>query len=950
MNMDSSTDEININFLVNGTPSNPSTPKKPSHQRSPICDSCGSRISISGYRCQECHDFDYCNECFTDASLIHPGHTFASYSLQVSEKPRDGGRTGTPQKTDSSKSRANDGCSSCHTVTTVLPTLHLAMKEAEDNSSQGRKEELNKHPPDRTIPDNSETRPKIAEDLRGLKPQGDFDLEGELFSPLRKMLEGGGKIYQAVVAGGVGQSSRNIDVTKALRQSFGSHFPCSFVEYGANDQKLPQKKTVSQKQSFRWAVRISKLVEATQRGCAFCSFFLSKVFVSPYTEVFNYYGTGSPWYSKPNEHPKERGAAVLRAMEILTKLRMDSFEFQVTPTSTRKGTRLPDFSRLTFGLVNAADDKDLLQKEVFHLSGAVSFGVDVYVASDDPAAGIISSRPPNPSPASDQAFELINKWVSDCESSHGRDCGSRASYLPTRLVEICTGESLRLYEPVPNEQGRYVALSYCWGGPQKFQTLKSTVADRLHGFSVSVLPKTLQDALRVTQRLGIRFLWVDALCIIQDDPSDKAHEISKIAQVYQNAFLTLSATRALTVQDGFLADNKDESTGLWKDLIPVRCRVPSEKAMTLKEGFQLPPRGMGTLWLCDESDDMRMGFTEPVSRRAWCLQEQILSPRLLAYGRWPKWRCRTCAHTDGGYYWQQTWNHDDTDGLEGRLINLLLRSTEPGNVPNRLGFFSLIQLYQGWYRLVQDFTGREISCPSDKLPAIGGVAAEMSRVTGSRYLAGLWEHNILHDLMWFTRVREWLNRPAKWRAPTWSWASIDSLVVYNKITADAIPLATVTRCNVTLETTISPFGEVRGGTLIIEGPFAPLESDDVNNLLKRQTIGPALPKGGDRIKHGGMLSIHSMEGAKSKVFNDKTGDFDELPSISGALYGLITFKRDWRIDGEGKVEDISYSGLLLREAEGKNGHYERVGSFLNVSMDFLEQEVDSWELKSITII
>ena len=103
------------------------------------------------------------------------------------------------------------------------------------------------------------------------------------------------------------------------------------------------------------------------------------------------------------------------------------------------------------------------------------------------------------------------------------------------------------------EVGNYIALSYCWGGKQSFTATKRTVQDFTDGIPISKLPKTIRDAIVVTQELGLRFIWIDALCIIQDDSEDVAREINNMAQVYRKAHLTLSAACARSVNDGFLS-------------------------------------------------------------------------------------------------------------------------------------------------------------------------------------------------------------------------------------------------------------------------------------------------------------------------------------------------------------------------------------------------------------
>jgi len=102
---------------------------------------------------------------------------------------------------------------------------------------------------------------------------------------------------------------------------------------------------------------------------------------------------------------------------------------------------------------------------------------------------------------------------------------------------------------VSGGRGHYVALSYCWGGPQTFATTASTLAEKIAGFNIDELPQTLKDAGQVTQNLGFQYLWIDSQCIIQDSPEDKGHEVSRMADIYKGAYVTVARSRQVNVID-----------------------------------------------------------------------------------------------------------------------------------------------------------------------------------------------------------------------------------------------------------------------------------------------------------------------------------------------------------------------------------------------------------------
>ena len=124
--------------------------------------------------------------------------------------------------------------------------------------------------------------------------------------------------------------------------------------------------------------------------------------------------------------------------------------------------------------------------------------------------------------------------------------------MPTRIISVSKdGDSIKLIQR-DNWRGLYIALSYPWGARNNFITTNASLGTMTQGVLTSVLPQTIKDAVLVCHKLGFTYLWVEPLCIIQDSASDKAKEISNMNHVFQNAFCTISATKAATADDGFL--------------------------------------------------------------------------------------------------------------------------------------------------------------------------------------------------------------------------------------------------------------------------------------------------------------------------------------------------------------------------------------------------------------
>ena len=152
-------------------------------------------------------------------------------------------------------------------------------------------------------------------------------------------------------------------------------------------------------------------------------------------------------------------------------------------------------------------------------------------------------------------LELSQRWIEQCRNQHLECETVYSNELPSRVLDLsdCYGPvNLRLYEPIPSEGAKYVALSYCWGKSGNLTTTMANIAGRKCGISWDLLPNSFRDAVTITRGLGMRYLWIDGLCIIQDDKPDWEREAAKIGQVYENAFLTIATDGAEDPTRGIL--------------------------------------------------------------------------------------------------------------------------------------------------------------------------------------------------------------------------------------------------------------------------------------------------------------------------------------------------------------------------------------------------------------
>ena len=318
--------------------------------------------------------------------------------------------------------------------------------------------------------------------------------------------------------------------------------------------------------------------------------------------------------------------------------------------------------------------------------------------------------------------------IETCQTSHTHCEPSDSRPLPSRLLHIpgdySSSLSLRLYVTPPEGQlGQYVALSYCWGGPQLF-SLKKDNLDRLQqdGISNKDLPQTLRDAVLVTHYLGFEFLWIDALCIIQDSAEDKSREIKGMRAIYQNASITIAAATAATVHEGFL-----KATGEISGRYPS-CSVPV--SLVDETGGNRCEQGLISIV------PMHMQKTGdfPINKRGWTYQEALVSPRLLVFGDLePFLRCqtkeatmktKTCVAYSAIMIKPQRFMNKIKSGPEYSTI------IEDGAVIDlRLEFL--------WKDLVEQYTHRELGLQEDRPLAIAGVVDSLSDLTGDTCFYGI---------------------------------------------------------------------------------------------------------------------------------------------------------------------------------------------------------------------
>lgn len=218
-----------------------------------------------------------------------------------------------------------------------------------------------------------------------------------------------------------------------------------------------------------------------------------------------------------------------------------------------------------------------------------------------------------------QHFALMRQWLNHCDGHE--TCKPHPNCpVPTRVIDLGTGTepTVRLYETRQGESFRYIALSHCWGTEQHFMTTEKNIEEHRSGIAIKNLPKTFQDAIETTRQLGIRYLWIDSVCIIQGDHGDFDKEAEKMESVFSSAYCVIAASSARSQQNGFLNPRKERKV--------VKLAQDGSK---------------GGVYVTLYSDDFKEHVVHsPLSERGWVLQERALARRTIYFTEWQTyWEC-----------------------------------------------------------------------------------------------------------------------------------------------------------------------------------------------------------------------------------------------------------------------------------------------------------------------
>ena len=336
----------------------------------------------------------------------------------------------------------------------------------------------------------------------------------------------------------------------------------------------------------------------------------------------------------------------------------------------------------------------------------------------------------------------------------GRDKNDFAPILPKRMILLGDqAKTAQLVKTPSDESVQYAALSYCWGEHANFMTVKDTLKYFESDIPMHDLPQTIKDAFCLTKELGLDYIWVDAICIVQKEKEEWEEESQKMGHIYSNAKIVLAATRSGDVHDGIFTRRSEKS--LSRD---VEAQEGSMRARrNLNHEIIISCRTKSDYWW-----DKYIKTTFPLLSRGWGFQERMLATRIVHFTPTELvWECQRHRRCECGV--MESKLYPVMNNL-GSALRMCLKQPDDER-----------SMRQMWREIVNSYSVRKLTRINDKLPALSGIAGLLRDCSGDTYCAGLWEKSLPFDLLWRCDQSGDLQR-RKTRAPSWSWISVDGAV------------------------------------------------------------------------------------------------------------------------------------------------------------------------------
>ncbi|KAE8441884.1 hypothetical protein EG329_004190 [Mollisiaceae sp. DMI_Dod_QoI] len=528
-------------------------------------------------------------------------------------------------------------------------------------------------------------------------------------------------------------------------------------------------------------------------------------------------------------------------------------------------------------------------------------------------------------PDANVCANIFDSWVSDCREHHGGCRKPEKAILPKRVIDVkgyAEYDPVSVLETLNGQRDHYIALSHCWGSESFIQTTRASLKQRMSNISWSELPRTFQDAITFARKIKVEYIWIDSLCIIQDDTSDWESESAVMADIYSNAYITLAATGPAGY--GCFFDRWINPSILnWNMKAPIHShQITSRKDPNLKIHARLRLDGIFNSFTSGVTISI-LEDTAPLLSRAWIFQERFLSPRVLHFHAASLvWECHSALYLEP-YGLEDFSIQRTTSDIPLRLKKVFAKLDFPETT-------SLLEAHDLWLSFVSEYSRLKLTYETDRLPALSGIATRFNQFflakgcSDNEYLAGVWRFDLIRSLIW-GRNRGQTRHFPKPSPPTWSWASVERLEGSSQISFrhDHIHFGEISRkrefvpdprlhvldinCSLTGK---NSFGHVSGGRLDIVGPV-------VDAIIFYQQNSPnAILLFQSDISEDWILVEKESIWQDVPLYDEKGPEF--LSPGTSMLCLLVGSGNDF--------DNVVYFALVLKEMSPSNpGCYERVG-------------------------
>ncbi|KAH7309731.1 heterokaryon incompatibility protein-domain-containing protein [Stachybotrys elegans] len=589
-----------------------------------------------------------------------------------------------------------------------------------------------------------------------------------------------------------------------------------------------------------WAVTFEELENTAKAGCQDCELILDAAltYIRPTARLEN---------TKVQVYPEPRGRRLYIHIKAISDLEEECTELELV----RYQDRSASFAKSATSL-------------------------------DGPVWDIMTQALPSGHTLSPLTQVKIENWILQCDLLHEACRKSRVQALPSRILELLP-DMVRV-RGKPEVRGVYACLSHCWGADGPSIKLTSCTANDLKlGIPISQLPRTFRDAVHVCQSLRIKYLWIDALCIEQDDIQDWMENAAHMASIFENACLNLAATSAPHSEGGLF--------GLDADIAAKQLQHHPQIYVRHRKRVSEFPR---TYRQFSSTRDEKSRSEFPLLNRAWVYQERRLSRRTIHFTRQQVfWECNSRFISEDKTI-DTSWDY----GVDHQSTAIHARP---------FGYWSGDPVAD-WKKTVSEFQGLQLTFETDRLPAIAALAERMMRFRRGKdtYIAGMWKNTLLSDLSWYHFGQSY-PRPAG-TTPSWSWASIQGNVMW----AEATPLPVSEIIDIQY-TRVGPknIGDAVGAHIVVRGLV----------IHGHYTTGKS-PDEQFTVPYWVSLAIHNLPSSFSDVavshFYPDYKYTEATPPVNSGdpLKGLILYK-----------EKRQWTGLVLRKAKDNPEQYERIGLF-----------------------